>query len=63
MIVLCAMRVGTMETEREDQMRKNDDKTFIDELQVHYEIGISIYNDLKECNPDIAYLVKEFKNQ
>ena len=42
-------------------MRKNDDKTFIDELQEHYEIGISIYNDLKECNPDIAYLVKEFK--
>lgn len=42
-------------------MRKDDDKTFIDELQEHYEIGISIYNDLKECNPDIAYLVKEFK--
>lgn len=39
---------------------KNDDKTFIGELQEHYEIGISIYNDLEECNPDIAYLVKEF---
>lgn len=42
-------------------MRKNDDETFIGELQEHYEIGISIYNDLEECNPDIAYLVKEFK--
>lgn len=42
-------------------MRKNDDKTFIGELQEHYEIGISIYSDLKECNPDIAYLVKDFK--
>lgn len=37
-------------------MRKNDDKTFIGELLEHYEIGISIYNDLEECNPDIAYL-------
>lgn len=43
------------------KLDKNTDIHYIGELQEHYEIGISIYNDLEECNPDIAYLVKEFK--
>ena len=40
---------------------KEMDKNYIGELQEHYEVGTSIYNDLEECNLDIAYLVKEFK--
>ena len=39
----------------------DEEDKYIGELQEHYEIGISIYNDLKECNPDIVCLVKEFK--
>lgn len=40
---------------------KNADIRYIGELREHYETGISIYNDLKECNHDIAEMVKDFK--
>lgn len=46
-----------------DKLKINDvmDKNYIGELQEHYERGIEIYKGLEACNPDIAYLVKEFK--
>lgn len=43
------------------KMLKEMDKSYLGELQEHYERGIEIYNDLEQCNPEIAVLVKEFK--
>lgn len=46
---------------RDFKLDKNADEHYIGELKKHYEIGISIYNDIKEISPGMADLIKEFK--